>query len=74
MVHYLKKKNVKKSINALELIRLNMILGPEPHHTKTDLKIFVVVIPKEGLVGTRPAKPSFGMTLTIELFFVVFTD
>ena len=28
----------------------------EPHHTKTGLKIFVTVIPKEGLAGTSPAQ------------------
>ena len=34
-------------------------------HEKTDLKVFVVVITKEGLVGWGPANPSFGMTPTI---------
>ena len=38
----------------------------KPCHTKTGLKIFVIVIPKESLAGTRSAKPSFGMTLTIK--------
>ncbi len=33
----------------------------------------VVVIQKEGLVGTNPAKLSFRMTLIIELYYVVFT-
>ena len=33
----------------------------------------VSVIPKEDLGGTSPAKPSFGMTPTIELYSVVFT-
>ncbi len=33
----------------------------EPLHTKTGLKMFVV-IPKEDLAGTSPARPSFGMT------------
>ncbi len=28
--------------------------------------IFLVVIPKEGLAGTSPAKPSFRITLTIQ--------
>ncbi len=37
----------------------------EPHYTKTDLKIFVIVIPKEGLAGISPANPSFGMISTI---------
>ena len=36
------------------------------------LKSFVI-IPKEGLAGTNPAQPSFGMTPTIELYPVVFT-
>ena len=31
-------------------------------HEKTDLKVFVVVIPKEGLAGLGPANPSLGMT------------
>ncbi len=30
-------------------------------------KKFLVVIPKEGLAGSSPAKPSFGTTRTIEL-------
>ncbi len=34
-------------------------------HEKTNLKIFVVVIPKEGLVGGA-ANPSFDMTPTTE--------
>ena len=33
------------------------------HHDNTDLKVFVVVIPK-GLVGGGPAIPSLGMTPT----------
>ena len=32
-------------------------------HEKTDLKVFVVVIPKE---GWAPIDPSFGMTLTFQ--------
>ncbi len=36
---------------------------------KTDLKVFVVVIPKEGLAGWGPANPSLGMTPTIKLLF-----
>ena len=43
-------------------------------HTKTGLKIFVIVIPKEGLAGTNPFKLSFGMTPTTELYSVVLTD
>ncbi len=39
----------------------------EPCHGKTDLMVFVVVIPKEELVGGDPANPSFGMTPTIDL-------
>ena len=38
---------------------------------KTGLNIFVMVIPKEGMAGNIPAKPSFGMTTTIELYFVL---
>ena len=33
----------------------------EPRHAKTGLKIFVLVILKEGFDGTIPAKPLFGM-------------
>ena len=33
---------------------------------KTGLKIFGIVIPKEGLAGTLPAKPSFGVSSTIK--------
>ena len=36
------------------------------HHEKTDLKVFVDVIPKEGLVGWGPANPSLGITTTTE--------
>ena len=38
----------------------------EPCHEKKCLKIFVVVIPKEGLVGKGPANPPFGMTPTTD--------
>ena len=38
------------------------------------LKTIVVVIPKETLPGTCPAKHSFGMTLSIQLYAVVFTN
>ena len=34
-------------------------LNFEPCHTKTGIKIFV--IPKEGVDGTSPVKPFFGM-------------
>ena len=46
----------------------------ELHHAKTGLKIIVVIIPKEGLGGTSPAKPSFEMTPIIKLYSVVFTS
>ena len=35
-------------------------------HEKTDLKVLVIVIPKEGLVGWSPANPSVDMTPTTE--------
>ncbi len=35
-------------------------------HAKAGLRMFLIVIQKEGFAGTSPAKPSFGMTLTIE--------
>ncbi len=35
-------------------------------HAKTDLEIFVIVIPKEGLAGTSPANHSVGITLTVK--------
>ncbi len=38
-------------------------------HAKTSLKIFVVVLPKQGLAGTSPATPLFGVTPTIELYY-----
>ncbi len=38
--------------------------------SKTVLKIFVGVIPKEGLSGTSSAKPSLAITSTIELYSV----
>ena len=39
---------------------------------KKGLKIFVAFISKEGLAGTNPAEPSFGMTPTIQLVYLVF--
>ncbi len=36
----------------------------ELHHAKTGLKIFVAVIPKEGLIRLVPGKPSFGKAPT----------
>ena len=44
------------------------------HHEKTDLKVFVVVIPKEGLAGWDPANPSLGMTPTINYCSTAFID
>ena len=38
----------------------------DARHEKTDLKVFVVIIPKEGLAGWGPANPSLGITLTTE--------
>ncbi len=35
-------------------------------HEKTDFKVFVIVMPKEGLAGWGPANPSLGMTPTTE--------
>ena len=35
-------------------------------HEKTDLKVFIVVMLKEGLAGWGPANPSLGMTPTTE--------
>ncbi len=39
--------------------------------TLKGLQIFVIVIAKEGLAGTRPAMLSFGMTPTIQLYTLV---
>ncbi len=36
-------------------------------HAKTGLKIFVVVIAKEGVARTSPVKPYFAMTPSLEL-------
>ena len=44
------------------------------HHEKTDRKVFVVVIPIEGLVGWGPANPSFGMAPTIKYYSNAFID
>ena len=35
---------------------------------ETDLKVFFIVIPKEGFVGLGPANPSLGMTPTIKYY------
>ncbi len=45
-------------------INVKHIKISEPYYAKTGLKIFVTVIPKEGLPSTSQARPSFGMTLT----------
>ncbi len=39
---------------------------PESCDAKTGLKMFVAVVPKEGLADTSPTKPSFGMTPSIK--------
>ncbi len=39
---------------------------PVPGHAKTDLKIVVIVIPKEGLADTSPAKHALGMISIIK--------
>ncbi len=41
-------------------------------HKKTDRKVFVVVIPNEGLVGWGPTNPSLGMTPTIKYYSTTF--
>ncbi len=46
----------------------------DPCHDKIGCKIFVIVIPRAGMAGNSPAKPSFVMTATIELQSLVFTD
>ena len=46
-----------------DLINITMLTF-EPRHGNTGSIIFVFVIPKEGLAGISPVKPSFGMTLT----------
>ncbi len=46
----------------------------DTHHEKTDLKVFVVVIPKEGLAGWGPANPSLGMTPTIKYYSPAFIE
>ena len=42
--------------------------------SKTGLKIIVVVTPIEGLTGTSPTKPSFGMSPTTDLHYFAFVD
>ncbi len=37
----------------------------EPPYAKAGLEIFIIAIPKEGLVGTSLAKTSFGLTTTV---------
>ncbi len=43
-----------------------MVIIIDGHHEKTNLKVFVVVISKEGLVGWGPTNSSLGMTPTTE--------
>ena len=40
----------------------------DTRHEKTVLKVFVVVIPKEELVGWGPTNPSLGITPTTEYY------
>ena len=46
----------------------------EPCLAKTGLKIFVIVIAKEGLAGTSQAKSPFGLTPNTEWTSAIFTD
>ena len=50
--------------NVLGLWQCSLLVtlsGPrELNHAKIVLKVFVTVLPKEGLVGTSPTKTSFG--------------
>ena len=43
-------------------------------HKKTDVKVFVVVIPKERLVDWGHANPSLGMTPTVKYYSTAFID
>ena len=38
----------------------------EPLYTRTSHEIFVIVVPKVGLAGTKPANRSFGMTPNVK--------
>ncbi len=46
----------------LDDLNLLQIIDPELRHANTDLKNFVIVIPKAGLATTSSTRPSFGMT------------
>ncbi len=46
----------------------------DARHEKTDLKVFVVVIPKEGLAGCGPTNTSVGMTPTTKYYSTAFID
>ncbi len=46
----------------------------DARHEKTYLKVFVIVIPKEGLACWSPANPSLGMTLTITMYSAAIID
>ena len=41
-------------------------------HEKPDRKVFVIVVPKEGLAGWGPANRSLGMTPTIKYYSTAF--
>ncbi len=43
-------------------------------HEQTDLNVFVVVVPKEGLEGGGPANPSLGTIPTIKYYSTAVTD
>ncbi len=63
----LKEKNVGQQSCQLTIGGV-VSLSFDMRHEKTDLKVFVVVIPKEGLAGRGSANPSLGMTLTIKYY------
>ena len=44
----------------------NLLDSNDVGNSITQKQVFVTVIPKEGLPGTSPTKPSFGMTLTMK--------
>ena len=52
---------------AIKYYITHMVVTLKMRHGKTELKIFIIVIPKEGLGGGVLSIVSFGMTATVDL-------
>ncbi len=73
----LDNRNILSSMLSKRNLREDVSAGLKKHdacHKKTDIKVFVVVIPKEELAGWCPANASLGLTSTIKYYSTSFID